>query len=162
MRIALIAAMARGRVIGRDDALPWHLPADLKHFKAITMGKPVAMGRKTFESIGKPLAGRRTIVVTGDRTFAPTGCIVVHGVEEAIAAAEPAEELICIGGARLYEQMLDRADRLYLTIIDLDTPGDRFFPPYEQLGWRVESSSAHGPDAQNAYAYTFLTLARRF
>jgi dihydrofolate reductase len=160
MRIALIAALARGRVIGKDNAMPWRLPADVQHFKALTMGKPVVMGRRTFESIGKPLPGRRNIVVTRDAAFAPAGCVVAHGVAEAIAAAEPADELVCIGGARLYEQMLDRADRLYLTIIDLDVEGDRHFPPYEHLGWRVEASSAHQPDARNNHSYRFVTLVR--
>ena len=160
MRIAAIVAAARGGVIGRDKRMPWHMPADLKHFKTTTMGKPVIMGRTTYESIGRPLPGRRCIVVSRNRDFTAEGCLVVHDVEEAFNAARPCEEVVVMGGASLYEQVLDRIGRLYLTCIHADVEGDTRFPPYEHLRWREVSRSEHPADSRNPYPYTFLTLDR--
>ncbi len=136
MRIALIAAMAENRVIGRENALPWRLSGDLQHFKSLTMGKPVIMGRNTYESIGKPLPGRLNIVITGDTAYAAPGCRVAHSVEQALAAARDHDEVMIIGGARLYEQMLQRADRLYLTLVRAEVEGDTLFPRLEHGAWR--------------------------
>ncbi|TCI03642.1 type 3 dihydrofolate reductase [Corallincola luteus] len=161
MMISLVAAMANGRVIGRDNKMPWHLPADLKHFKATTLGKPVVMGRKTFESIGRPLPGRQNIVITRDAQWHADGVTVVHGVEQALVAAGPVEELMVIGGGNIYQQLLPRAERLYLTFIELDTQGDAWFPDYQPELWREIDSVAHQPDEKNPYHYRFVTLVRK-
>jgi len=135
MKISMIAAMAANRVIGKDNKMPWHIPEELGHFKRITMGKPIVMGRNTFESIGRPLPGRKNIVVSTNRSLVIEGVTVVHSVEEAISAGDNCDELMIIGGARLYEQMLSHVDCLYLTQIDLETPGDAYFPDYNQYQW---------------------------
>lgn len=158
-RISLIAAMARDRVIGRDNQMPWHLPADLAHFKKVTLGKPVVMGRKTLESIGKPLPGRHNIVVSRSG-FAVEGVTVVADLDAAIAAAGDAPEIMIIGGATIYAQMLERADRLYLTHIDLVVEGDARFPEWNGATWREVDSEAHLPDERNAHAYRFVILER--
>ena len=143
MRISLIAAMDRNRVIGHDNDLPWHLPADLMWFKKNTLGKPILMGRRTFESIGRPLPGRTNIVLTRDKTFKADGCIVVHDIEEALRTAsddvsEVEEgEVVVIGGGQLFELLIDIADLLYLTRIDADFEGDTFFPAIESDEWSV-------------------------
>ena len=163
MIISLIAAMGNNRVIGIDNRLPWRLPADMKHFRAITMGKPVLMGRKTFESIGKALPGRANIVVTQDRHFHSDGVSVAHSIEEALAMAETAgtTEVLVIGGASFYAQFLPKAQRLYITEIHNDFQGDAFFPAWEPAEWREVQRYDHAPDGDNAYAYSFVTLERR-
>ncbi|ADN77565.1 dihydrofolate reductase [Ferrimonas balearica DSM 9799] len=161
MRIALIACMARNRVIGKDNQMPWHLPADLKHFKAVTLGKPVVMGRRTFESIGRPLPGRHNIVITRQADYAREGVTVVASIEAAIAAAGAVEELMIIGGGELYAAMLPRADRLYITDVDLDVEGDTHFPDYQALGWDEVERTVYQPDERNLYTLTFRTLDRR-
>ncbi|MCZ6559577.1 MAG: type 3 dihydrofolate reductase, partial [Gammaproteobacteria bacterium] len=135
MKISLILAMGRNRVIGRDNQLPWHLPADLAHFKATTMGKPILMGRKTWESIGKALPGRKNIVLTGQAGYTTDGATVVNSIDEAIAACESAEELMVIGGAGVYQAFLPRAQKIYLTQIDNDIEGDTFFPQLDEQEW---------------------------
>ncbi len=131
MKIAIVVAMAANRVIGRDNQLPWHLPADLKHFKQLTLGKPVVMGRKTYASIGRPLPERTNIVVTRDRDYEAPGCVVVHSLDEALAAAGEAAEVMVIGGAGIYRQVLPRTDTLYLTEVHAEFEGDTLFPwPY--------------------------------
>ena len=130
-RISLLAALARNRVIGADNRLPWHLPEDLRRFKALTLGHPVIMGRKTYASIGRPLPGRTNIVVTRDPGYAAPGCIVVHTLDEAIAAGADAAEIFVIGGAEIYALALARADRLHLTEIDAEFPGDARFPEFD-------------------------------
>lgn len=160
MLISLIAAMAEDRVIGIDNRLPWRLPADLQHFRRLTLGKPVLMGRKTFDSIGKPLAGRRNIVVTQDRAFRADGVEVAHSVDAALAAAAAAPELMVIGGASFYAQLLPRADRLYLTEIHHRFAGDAYFPAFDARGWRETSRSDHAADATNPYPYSFVVLER--
>lgn len=160
MRLSIIAALGRDRVIGIENRLPWHLPADLRHFKRLTLGKPVLMGRKTHESIGRPLPGRLNIVLSRDPAFRPAGCVVVDSVAAARAAAAGAEELMVMGGAGLYEQLLAVADRLYLTLIDAEFTGDAYFPDYGLYRWQELESEAHAPDADNPYPYRFVTLAR--
>lgn len=158
MRIALIAAMAENRVIGRQNALPWRLSGDLRHFKSLTMGKPVIMGRNTYESIGKPLPGRLNIVVSSDADYRAEGCRIVHSVEEALEAAREHDEAMVIGGARLYEQMLELADRIYLTLVKAEVEGDVLFPPLDRGMWREVTRESHAADEKNEYAYDFIVL----
>ncbi len=153
--------MSRNRVIGKGNALPWHLPADLKYFKRITLGKPIIMGRKTFESIGRPLPGRVNIIVTHELAYRADGCTVVHSIDEAISIAQAHEEVMVIGGAKLFEQVLPRAERIYLTEIDEEFAGDIFFPELDRRVWREIQRAAHAPDEQNPYAYSFVVLERK-
>ena len=160
MRIALIAAMAENRVIGRENRLPWRLPADLRRFKSLTMGKPVIMGRKTYESIGKPLPGRSNIVVTRDPDYRAQGCRVVHSLEQALEAAAGHDEVMVIGGAELYRQTLERAERTYLTMVKAELDGDALFPQIETRHWRELERESHRADEKNEYDYDFVTLER--
>ena len=160
MRIALIVAMAENRVIGRNNQLPWRIPADLRHFKALTLGKPVIMGRKTYESIGRPLPGRDNIVVTADSGYQAEGCQVVHSVEQALEAAGSCEEAMIIGGANLYRQTLENADRLCLTLVKAEPEGDTWFPEIELQQWREIERQAHAADESNEYDYDFVVLER--
>jgi len=164
--IALIWAMARNRVIGRDNALPWHLPADMRHFRELTTGHPVLMGRKTFESLGSPLPGRTNIVVTSNRNFAAKGCLVAHSLGEALAQAIPHTQpddplLFVIGGAQLYTQALPYADRLYVTQVEAEIEGDAQFPDFDRTLWREIEKVSHPADDKNHYAYFFQTLERK-
>ncbi len=143
MKISMIAAMAANRVIGKDNKMPWHLPEELGYFKRVTMGKPIVMGRNTFESIGRPLPGRKNIVVSTNPDLQIEGVTVVHSVEAAILAGEGCEELMIIGGARLYKQMLDKADCLYITDIDLEVDGDAYFPDYSDSQWSKHDLAQH-------------------
>ena len=162
MLLTAVVAATENDVIGRDNGMPWHLPADLKHFKAVTLGKPVLMGRKTFESIGKPLPGRRNLVLTHARDFAAPGIEVVHSLEEAISAAGDAPELMLIGGAALYRLALPRIQRVYLTRLHMSVPGDVYFPPLPEAAWKEVARSERRPaDAHNACDMSFLTLERR-
>ena len=160
MKISIIAAMGANRVIGYRNALPWYLPADLKHFKAVTMGKPMIMGRKTWVSIGRPLPGRRSIVVTRDPMFRAEGCEIAHSLDASLTLAGSAEEVVVIGGAQLFLEALPSADRLYLTIIDHLFQGDVYFPPVDATRWKETSREEHGSDAVNLYRYRFLTYER--
>lgn len=160
-RIALIAAMGNNRVIGIDNRLPWYLPADFKHFKELTLGKPVLMGRRTFDSIGRPLPGRRNIVVTRDPNFRAEGVIVVTTLEEALAQAAPAPEIMVIGGASFYEQMLPRAQRLYLTFVHGDFEGDAYFPAWDGQQWKEVERQDYPADEAGNPSYSFVTLDRR-
>ena len=159
--ISLIVAMAQNGVIGRDNTLPWRLPEDLKRFKAFTLGKPVLMGRKTFESIGRPLPGRTNLVLTRDRGWHAGGVTVVHSVEEALAQAADSAELIAIGGAEIYRLLLPFARRIYLTHVHADVPGDTFFPAFDPSQWDDIECSTHPADERHAYPVTFVTLERR-
>lgn len=161
MKISLIAAMARHRVIGKTNQLPWHLPADLKHFKALTLGKTVVMGRKTFEAIGKPLPNRKNIVLTRDIHWSSDGVIVAHAWEEVLEMCHGDEELMVIGGAQLYEQTLSKATQLYLTIIDADVEGDAYFPEWNTNEWQEVERQEQGADEKNSYNMIFITLKRR-
>jgi dihydrofolate reductase len=153
--------MARNRVIGRDNAIPWRLPAEQKWFKEITMGKPILMGRKTYESIGRPLPGRHNIVLTTNQDYAAEGCTVVHTIEEAISAAGEHEEIMVIGGAYLYAQMLPLADCLYLTFIDADIQGDSYFPEYSAKEWRTIQENTFLANEKNPYNYRIEVMQRR-
>ncbi|MBS0359270.1 MAG: type 3 dihydrofolate reductase [Proteobacteria bacterium] len=161
MTISLIAAMSRNHVIGFQNHMPWHLPADLKHFQSLTLNKPIIMGRKTFESIGKPLPNRINIVVTRDHQFKSEGVSVVHSLEEAIELGSTYhEEIMIIGGAELYRQTLSNADRLYITRIDADFEGDAFFPEWDKKKWTLIEERVHQPDEKNLYCYSFLMFER--
>ncbi|MBK1700739.1 dihydrofolate reductase [Thiococcus pfennigii] len=159
-RVSLIAAMAHNRVIGRDNALPWHLPADLAHFKRLTLDKPIVMGRRTWESLPGLLARRRHIVVTRDPGYRAPGCLVVGSPEEALAAAAGAAELMVIGGAALYRAMLPLAQRLYLTEIAADIAGDTVFPAWDPACWRENRREVRARDARNPYDLAFVELVR--
>jgi dihydrofolate reductase len=159
-RKSLIVAMAKNRVIGANNTLPWHLPADLKHFKALTMGHPIIMGRKTYESIGRPLPGRLNVVVSANRGFSAPGCTVVPSVHAAIKAAASAEEIFFIGGNTLYVQSLPMIERIYLTEVDCTVAGDTFFPALDGREWREVASSSLPADEKNAYGCRFVTLDR--
>lgn len=165
MTVALIAAVASNRVIGAGGGLPWHISADLKHFKKLTMGKPVVMGRKTFESIGQPLKGRANIVVSGNPDYQPEGVTVVPSVADAlklaqtIAGANEDDEVMVIGGAQIYQDALVRADRLYLTEVDAEYEGDVFFPELADGQWREVAREDHAA-ADDSPAYSFVVLER--
>ena len=164
-RIALIWAMARNRVIGRHNALPWRLPVDMKHFRELTTGHPVLMGRKTFESLGRALPNRTNIIITSDRNYAAQGCLVAHSLDEAVKLAVPHvppddPEIFVIGGENLYTQMLPRADRLYMTQVETDAEGDAWFPEFDLGTWREVQRDLHPADDKNQYPCTFLTLER--
>jgi dihydrofolate reductase len=160
-RISLIVAMARNRVIGANNALPWHLPADLKHFKALTMGHHIVMGRKTYESIGKPLPGRTSVVVTRNAGYAPPGVITANSLEAAVSACGDEEEIFVIGGAELYLQTITLADRIYLTEIDADISGDAYFMELDGRQWQESERKSHMPDEKNVYPYQFVTYDRK-
>jgi len=161
MKIALIAAMAKNRVIGSENQLPWHLPADLKHFKSITMGKPIIMGRKTFESIGKALPGRQNIVITRDVNFMAEHVEIVHSFEEALNVAHLADEVMIIGGSSIYQLALPKAHFLYLTLIHHQIDGDAFFPEIDIKEWEQISRQDYSKDEKNRYDYSFVTLKRK-
>jgi dihydrofolate reductase len=164
--LCLIAALAENRVIGRDNQLPWHLPADLKHFKALTLGKPIIMGRKTWDSLGRPLPGRLNLVVSrqpglqleGAEVFASLEAALVRA--EAWARAEDAEELMLIGGAQLYELGLAMADRLYLTRVGLSPQGDAWFPQVDETIWHLASAIEHA-EGMETPGYVFEVWNRR-
>ena len=153
--ITLIVAAADNDVIGRDNALPWHLPEDLKRFKRLTLGKPMIMGRKTFESIGKPLPGRLNIVVTRDANYRREGVVVAHDLDAALGAAGDAPEVMVIGGAELFRSCLPRATRLHLTRVHADIPGDVYWPGSDTGQWRLTERESHAADERHAHAYTF-------
>jgi dihydrofolate reductase len=164
--IAFVVAMSQNRVIGIDNGLPWRLPADMKWFVEVTMGKPVIMGRKTYDSIParfRPLRGRQNIVVTRNRDYVAPGTTVVYSIDEAlaIAKADQPTEIIVGGGAILYEALLPQADRLYLTLIEGEFEGDAFFPPLDWSQWHETHHQAHEVDEQHAYPFTWLILERK-
>ena len=160
-RLELVVARARNGVIGRASQLPWHLPEDLKYFKRLTMGLPILMGRRTWDSIGRPLPGRQNLVLTRQGGFAPVGASVVHGLDEAIAAAGAVAAIRVIGGAEIFRLCLARASLIYLTEVEADLEGDVYFPPLAPGDWQELAREAHPRDARNAYPYSFVTLARR-
>ncbi len=160
-RLAVVVAHTRNRVIGRDNAMPWHLPADLRQFRALTLGHPILMGRKTHQAIGRPLPGRRNLVLTRQPAQGLTGVEVVASLDQALAACADSEWLFVIGGAELYRLALPRAERLHVTEIDAEIAGDTWFPPLNAGDWRESSSALRPADADNAYALRFVTLERR-
>ena len=153
--VSIIVAMAKNRVIGKDNDMPWHLPADLQHFRKVTTGKPIIMGRKTYESIGRPLPKRHNIIISRNCDYKVEGCDVVGSLDEAVKIAGDVEELFIIGGGFLYDETIDQADKLYLTFIDLEVEGDTFFPEYEHLNIQNIASEHHIKDEKNPYNYEF-------
>ena len=161
MMISLIVAVGRQDEIGKAGKMPWHLPADLKHFKRNTLGKPVLMGRKTLEAIGRPLPERLNLVLTRDAGFRAAGCETVTSLEAAIRTAAGTPELMVIGGGEIYRLAWDRADRIYLTRIQADVEGaDTFFPQLEPDQWREVSREEHRADEKNPFDYAFLVFDR--
>lgn len=160
MKIALIAAMTRQRVIGRDNQMPWHLPADLKHFKQLTLHKPVIMGRKTYESMGHALPKRRNFVLSLNPHYQLADAEVYASLEDIFAALHGEPEVMIIGGQTLFDKALVLADTLYLTFIDADIPGDTFFPEFDRKAWRLMAEEVHTADTANPYPYRFLTYCR--
>jgi len=161
MVISIIVAIGNNRVVGINNSLPWKLPADMEHFKQLTMGKPVIMGQKTFESIGKPLPGRTNIILTRDKNFKPEGCTVVYSIEEALAAAKNFEEVMIAGGVSIYAQFLPLADRMYLTLVEGDFAGDAYFPEFDYNDWSETDRVSHSADEKNIHKYTFITLQKK-
>ena len=161
MIISLIAAMGKNRVIGKDNSLIWKLPADMEYFREKTTGKPVVMGRKTFESIGRPLPNRKNIIITRDENYKAEGCVVVHSVDEALKAAEDAEEVMVIGGSQIYKEFFPRANKMYLTFIDEEFEGDTFFPEWDKEEWKEVSREEHDKDEKNSYNYVFVEFERK-
>lgn len=159
-RICLIAAIAANRVIGRNNALPWRLPADLKRFKALTMGHPVVMGRKTYASIGRPLPGRRNLVITRNRGYSAPGCEIVHSLDEAIAACRGAQDIFIIGGAELYRESLPLAHSLEFTEIHAEFEGDATFPQFPPERWREAAREIHSDEDGIAFRYDFVRYER--
>ena len=159
MKVSMIAAMAEDRVIGLDNKMPWHLPADLQFFKRVTLGKPVIMGRKTYQSIGRPLPGRMNIVLTRDKDLQIEGVTCVQTVQQAMDLLSDIPEVMVIGGATIYQQFLAQASRLYLTFIDLQVAGDTQFPDYQSVAnWQEIEREAHLADGKNEHNYQFVTL----
>ena len=159
-RICLIAAIAANRVIGRNNALPWRLPADLKRFKALTLGHPVVMGRKTYASIGRPLPGRRNLVITRNRGYSAPGCEIVHSLDAAIAACRGAQEIFIIGGAELYRESLPLAHSLEFTEIHAAFEGDATFPQFALERWREAAREIHSNEAGIPFRYDFVRYER--
>lgn len=153
--------MDRNRVIGNDDSLPWHISADLKNFKKITMGKPIVMGRKTHESIGKPLPGRENIIITRDKTYQAEGCTVLNSIDEIFEHCKDVEEVMITGGSEIYKHTLDQATRLYLTEVHTEIEGDTFFPEFERNDWNEISREAHTADERNDFDYSFVVLEKQ-
>ena len=166
MKLALIAAVAQNRVIGRDGKLPWYLPKDLRYFRAVTMGKPVLMGRKTWESMNRPLPGRTNIVITRQAGYQAEGARVVPDLEGAIELAESiamidgVDEIMVIGGADIYRLALPRADRLYLTEVHAEVPGDVCFPAWDRAAWREVSREDEAPRDDDSHRYSFVVYER--
>lgn len=158
--ISLIWAQDDHGLIGKEGALPWRLPADMAWFRKRTLGKPILMGRRTYESIGRPLPGRLSMILTSRTDYTAEGCKVVHSLDEAIATAGNAEEIMVIGGAEVYAQALPLAERLYCTRIHAAFEGDTFFPSVDFDQWREEFREDHEADAKNPYSYTFLVMSR--
>jgi len=160
MRRSLVVAVASNGVIGRDNQLPWKLPDDMAYFKRVTMGHPVVMGRRTYESIGKPLPGRLNIVVTHNRDFEAPGCTVVGSLDDAWKAAGDADEVSVIGGTTLFGETLPIADRIHLTEMLAAVPGDTFFPAFDRSQWRESEVSRHAADDRHAYPFRIVVLDR--
>lgn len=159
MTISIIVATAKNHAIGKNNQLLWHLPNDLKHFKDVTSGHTVIMGRKTYDSVGRPLPKRRNIVITR-QDIDIEGCEVVPSIDEALERCENEEEVFIVGGAEIYRQALPLTDRVYLTVIDQDFEGDTFFPELNHEEWKEKERENFEPDEKNKYSYSFITLER--
>jgi len=161
MIVSLVVAMSTNNAIGKDNQLLWHLPADLKHFKEITSGHTIIMGRKTYESIGKALPNRRNIVITRNKVLRLTGVEVMHSLEEALNSSEDENEVFIIGGAEIFNQSIKLADKIYLTRIHENYEADTFFPKIDEDCWLESELEHHLPDEKNAVPYTFSTMASK-
>ncbi|WP_102349298.1 dihydrofolate reductase [Bacillus sp. Marseille-P3661] len=153
--ISLVVAMDKNRVIGKDNQLPWHLPADLAFFKKVTMGKPIVMGRKTHQSIGRALPGRENIILTRDKNFTAEGCTIIHHIDELNKITNNHDEICIIGGAEIFKEVLPIIDRLYITEIEHEFEGDTFFPAIDRTNWQLVSSEKGPKDEKNPYDYYF-------
>lgn len=160
MNITLIAAMAENRVIGKDNQLIWQFPNDLKHFKTLTSGHHVIMGRKTFESVGRPLPNRTNIIITRQADYTAKGCLIAHSIEEAIAMVKDDEQPFIVGGAEIYKQALDFADSIELTIIHGEYEGDSYFPDFDTDRWKLARGEKKEADAKHIHPYEFLTYKK--
>ena len=160
MKISLIVAMASNRVIGKNNQMPWHLSADLRKFKQITMGNPIVMGRKTFESIGKPLPGRKNIIISRNKSYEQPGCQVFSDIDLALASCANYDEVFIIGGSAMYEMMLPRAELIYLTQIEQEFSGDTFFPEILASDWQIVERQLVTDDKEAAFNYSFSKLKR--
>ncbi|WP_175639572.1 dihydrofolate reductase [Metabacillus schmidteae] len=159
--ISLLVAMDKHRLIGRDNQLPWHLPQDLAYFKKVTMNHKIVMGRKTFESIGRPLPGRENIIVTRDKAYTQKGCTILHSIEEIIElSSHSKDELFVIGGAEIFKEILPVSDRLYITEIDHEFEGDTYFPDRKHSEWKKVSDEKGIKDEKNPYDYHFVVYER--
>ena len=158
--ISIIVAVVKDNVIGKNNQLIWHLPADLKRFKTLTMNHHILMGRKTFESIGKTLPGRISIIITSDKNMIFDGCIIAHSIEDAIKLAQDDNEIFIIGGDSIYRQSIELVNKLYITKIDADFDGDAFFPEMDFSKWILIESQSFQPDEKNQYPYQFLTYLK--
>jgi len=158
--ISIIVAMAENGVIGSDNRLPWHLPDDLKRFKALSLGKPIVMGRRTFDSIGRPLPGRTNIVISRNSGLAIEGIRVVHSLDEALRAAGAVPEIVVIGGAEIFRQVLPRTSTIHLTRVHARVAGDVLFPELDPAQWHESAVEHHAADERHQYAFSFVTLQR--
>ena len=161
MRLSIIVAMDDNQLIGKDNSLPWHLPADLGYFKKTTTGKTVLMGRKTYESIGRPLPNRRNVIVSRNTDFQVEGCEVVGSIDQALELAKADDEVMVMGGASFYEQMLASVDRLYITQIEGHYEGDAHFPKFNRDDFVESFRESHQPDEKNRHTYHFTILDRK-
>ncbi len=161
MQLSIIVAMDRNHVIGRGGTLPWHISSDLKNFKKITMGKPILMGRKTHDSIGKPLPGRENIILTNNKKYLAEGCTVKNTLDEVYSYCEEQLEVVVMGGAILYSQTLDKAEKLYITEVNASVNGDTLFPEYKSSQWREISRESFNADENNEFDYSFTVLERK-
>ena len=158
--LSLICAMDRNRLIGSNNQLPWHLPADLALFKRTTLGKPIIMGRKTFDSIGRALPGRQNIVITSNPRWSASGCDMASSVEQALSLVKQSVEVMLIGGASLYQQTIKQADNLYITLIDHEFEGDTWFPKIDSKIWKLASNDYFAADENNLYSFSFIKYIR--
>ena len=163
MNISIIVAVTENNIIGWNNEMPWHLPADLKYFRQKTTGHYIVMGRKTFESIGggKPLPNRTSIIITSQSDYKAEGCLIAHSFDEALAMAEGQDELFIIGGKQIYDQALTLANKMYLTRIHTSIDGDTSFPNYDYAQWEMTSYKEHPADEKNAYAMSFLVFEKK-
>lgn len=161
MVISIIAAIAKNLVIGKNNKLPWNLPADLRRFKELTLGKPIIIGQRTFESIGRSLPERKNIILSQEENFRPKNCLVVHSIEEALKAAGNAPEVMICGGVSVYKQFLPLAHKMYLTLIDENFDGDAYFPEFNWKDWQEIERIENQPNKKNPYRYTFITLIKK-
>ena len=160
MTISFVVAYDRKRAIGKDNRLPWRLPDDMRHVRDVTMGKPLIMGRRTWDSIGRPLPGRTSIVLTRDPEFRCEGCLIARTPAEALKLAHAAPEIIVFGGARVFEEFLPRADRIYLTEVETEADADTYFPVLDATEWREVERTRHPADERHVHAFSFVTLDR--